>query len=76
MIAQTAFGYEFDRIPHVERAVLRLGIYELYFSNEVPPKVAISEAVRLAKKFATIESSRFINGILDALYKKKLINAV
>jgi N utilization substance protein B len=55
----------------VERNLLRLGAYEIYFSKSVPPKVAISEAVRLARKFASSESANFINAILDALYKKK-----
>ena len=71
MISETAKEYEFDRIPRVERNVLRLGVYEIYFSKTVPPKVAITEAVRLAKKFSSAESGSFINAILDALYKKK-----
>ena len=70
MISETAKEYEFDRIPRVERNLLRLGVYEIYFSN-VPPIVAITEAVRLAKKFSSAESGSFINAILDALYKKK-----
>lgn len=71
MISETAKEYELDRIPRVERNLLRLGVYEIYFSKTVPPKVAISEAVRLAKKFSSAESGKFINAILDALYKKK-----
>ena len=71
MIAETAADYEFDRIPRVERNLLRLGAYEIYFSKTVPPKVAIDEAVRLARKFSSAESTNFINAILDALYKKK-----
>lgn len=70
MISETAKEYEFDRIPRVERNLLRLGAYEIYFST-TPPKVAIDEAVRLAKKFSSAESGSFINAILDALYKKK-----
>ena len=71
MISETAKEYEFDRIPRVERNLLRLGVYEIYFSKTVPPKVAITEAIRLAKKFSSAESGSFINAILDALYKKK-----
>ena len=71
MISETATGYEFNRIPRVERNLLRLGAYEIYFSKTVPPKVAIDEAVRLARKFSSSESASFINAILDALYKKK-----
>ena len=73
MIVETAKEYEFDRIPRVERNLLRLGTFEIYFSKTVPPKVAIDEAVRLARKFSSAESAGFINAILDALYKKKLV---
>ncbi|MGH2638562.1 MAG: transcription antitermination factor NusB [Rhabdochlamydiaceae bacterium] len=66
--------YEFDRIPRVEKNLLRLGIFEMLYSEEVPPKVAISEAIRLARKFATAESAHFVNAILDTIYKKS--NAV
>jgi N utilization substance protein B len=61
--------YAFDRIPRVEKNLLRLGIFEMTYLKEVPPKVAISEAIRLARKFATAESAQFINAILDAIYK-------
>jgi len=70
MISSTAKEYEFERIPRVERNLLRLGVYEIYFSKTVPPAVAINEAVRLAKKFSSAESGSFVNAVLDALYKK------
>lgn len=69
LIQSHSAEYEFDRIPRVERNLLRLGIFEMVYSKETPPKVAISEAVRLARKFATVESAQFINAILDAIYK-------
>lgn len=73
MIAKTSKAYEFDRIPLVEKNILRLGIYELFYSKqEIPPKVVIAEAIRLSKKFSTPESLTFINAIMDQLYKKKL----
>ncbi len=70
LITNHSKEYEFDRIPRVEKNLLRLGIYEMLYSKEVPPKVAISEAMRLARKFATAESSHFINALLDTLYKE------
>ncbi len=70
-ISETATDYEFERIPRVERNLLRLALYEIYFSKTVPPKVALSEAIRLARKFATAEGATFVNAVLDALYKKK-----
>lgn len=71
-IAQHSKAYEFERIPRVERNVLRLSVYELLFSQSVPPKVAIAEAIRLARKFATAESATFINAVLDAIYQLQL----
>jgi len=60
--------YEFDRIPRVEKNVLRLGIFEMLYSEEIPPKVAMSEAVRLARKYATAESASFVNAVLDSIH--------
>ena len=71
LIAATSLEYRFERIPCVERNVLRVGVYELLYDPEIPAKVAIAEAMRLAKKFSTRESSQFINALLDAIYKQK-----
>jgi transcription antitermination protein NusB len=70
MITKTATEYEFGRIPRVERNILRLGVYELLCSPQVPGKVALSEAVRLARKFTSPEGATFINAVLDAVYHK------
>jgi N utilization substance protein B len=70
LIAKTVTEYPFERILGVERNLLRLGIYELLYSSRVPPKVAISEAMRLATKFGS--SATFINAILDKLYQCNL----
>lgn len=71
-IAKTSTTYEFERIQLIERNVLRLGIYELFYDSSIPPKVAIAEAVRLTKKFSSAASTSFVNAILDHLYKKNL----
>jgi transcription antitermination protein NusB len=71
LIAASSIGYEFDRIPRIERNVLRLGIFELLYDEAIPPKVAIAEAIRLSKKFATPEAISFINAILDGIYQNK-----
>ncbi len=66
--------YAWERIPAVERAVLRLGAYELcHADSKVPPKVALAEAIRLARKFSTRESARFVNAVLDAIYQEMLL---
>lgn len=72
LIADASVSYEFERIQSVERNVIRLGLYELLFDNEIPPKVAISEALRLARKFGTKEAASFVNAILDVHYKRSL----
>lgn len=69
VIEQHATEWPVDQITLVDRNVLRLGIYELVFLKEVPPKVAINEAVELAKTFGGESSSKFLNGVLGTLYK-------
>jgi transcription antitermination protein NusB len=70
MISQYAQNWELDRMAVVDRNILRQGIFELLWMEDVPPKVAINEALEVAKKFSTQESSRFINGILDRIHKE------
>ena len=71
-IRDTSTSYDFHRIPRVERNVLRLGIFELFHDDLIPPKVAISEAIRLSRKFSSSQSASFVNAILDQLYKKSI----
>jgi len=70
IISQYAQHWELDRMAVVDRNILRQGIFELLWLEAVPPKVAINEALEVAKKFSTQESSRFINGILDRIHKE------
>lgn len=56
-----------DRIGHIERNILRIALYEMRHTPDVPGKVAINEAIELAKRFAADEATRFINGVLDRL---------
>ena len=70
VITKTAPEWPIDQIDRVDRAVLRLGIYELMFLKDVPPKVAINEAVELAKTYGGESSSKFLNGVLGTLYKE------
>lgn len=62
--------YEPERIQRIERNILRLGLYEMLFDESIPSKVAISEALRLAKKFSTPESVSFVNALLDDVRKE------
>lgn len=72
LIQETAPEWPLDSITTVDRNILRLGVYELKFSaaTDVPPKVAINEAIELAKTFGGASSSKFVNGILGAIYKR------
>jgi len=63
-------GWKIQRMAMVDRNILRLGIYELCFHPDIPPKVAINEAVELAKRFGDANSPAFVNGILDSVYRK------
>lgn len=69
MITDVSTSYDLNRIHAVIRNILRLGIYELFFDTTIPPRVAIAEAMRLARKFGTPESSTFVNALLDHLYQ-------
>jgi len=66
-LAAVAEHWDLHRMAAVDRAILRLGSYELLHCPDVPPKVAVDEAIRLAKKFSTAESGAFVNGILDKI---------
>ena len=70
LISQYAEHWELERMAVVDRNILREGIFEILWAGDVPPKVAINEALEVAKKFSTQESSRFINGILDRIHKE------
>ena len=68
-IVEVTNNWKLDRIAAVDRAILRLGLYELLEMDEVPPKVVINESVELAKKFSTAKSGSFVNGVLDRIYQ-------
>ena len=71
IVEKSAPQWPISKVNIIDRNILRLGVYELVFSdrNEVPPKVAINEAIELAKNFSGETSSKFINGVLGTVYK-------
>ena len=71
LISKTAPHWPLDRLSLVDKNILRIGVYELLYGQEkgVPPKVAINEAIELAKSFGGRSSGRFVNGVLGAIYK-------
>lgn len=66
-LARVARGWTLERMPVLDRAILRLGVAELRWSPDMPTAVVINEAVELAKRFSTDDSSRFVNGVLSRL---------
>lgn len=72
IIAKAAPEWPIEQINIVDRNILRLGLYELLYANreEVPPKVAINEAIELAKSFGGESSGRFVNGVLGTVYRE------
>ena len=72
LISLCSKSYDFKRISCVERNILRLGVFELLHDEEIPPKVTLSEAVRLSRKFGTPEGGAFVNAVLDTIYQKQI----
>lgn len=73
LVRTYAQGWELDRMPAVDRAVLRLAIYELMYEDDVPDSVVIDEAVELAKQLSTDESPAFVNGLLARILAMKSV---
>ncbi|WP_410654859.1 transcription antitermination factor NusB [Amycolatopsis sp. lyj-112] len=67
LLSEHAQGWTLDRMPPVDLAVLRVGVYELLWASDVPDPVAIDEAVGLAKELSTDDSPRFVNGVLGRI---------
>jgi len=68
-IVESANGWTLARMPVIDRNVLRMAVFELSYSHDVPVAVVINEAVELAKTFSTDDSGRFVNGVLSAISK-------
>jgi N utilization substance protein B len=71
LIATYAQGWEIDRMPAIDRNLLRIGIFEVLWGTEVPDGVAVSEAVELAAEISTDESPKFVNGVLGRIVDMK-----
>ena len=70
-ISKYAANCQLERMAFVDRNIMRLGCFELLFREDIPPKVAINEAVELAKKYSGLESGKFVNAILDQIKIEK-----
>lgn len=74
IIVKHAPEWPIDQITLIDRNVLRLGIYEMMFLKDTPPKVVINEAVEMGKRFGGDSSGKFVNGVMGALYKEQELN--
>jgi len=74
-ISQYATNWQLKRMAIIDRNILRLGVFELLFTSDIPPKVTINEAIELAKKYGDLESGKFVNGILDKIHKTEIDTA-
>ncbi len=72
LITKFAPEWPLDQITNIDRNILRIGVYELKLDKKIPPKVAINEAIELAKTFGGDASSKFINGVLGSVYQKMI----
>jgi transcription antitermination protein NusB len=70
LLTEHATSWTLDRMPGVDRNVLRLGVYEMLYVDDVPDAVAVSEAVALARDLSTDESPSFVNGVLGAVLRQ------
>lgn len=70
-ISKYAANWQLERMAFVDRNIMRLGCFELLYRQDIPPKVAINEAVELAKKYSGVEAGKFVNAILDQIKIEK-----
>jgi N utilization substance protein B len=67
LIKEQVAHWEFNRLAVIDKIVLRMGICELLYFDDIPPKVSINEAIEIAREFSTEKSDKFVNGVLDAV---------
>lgn len=70
VIGRSLDNWRLERLSAIDRGILRLSTAELLYLEDIPPKVSIQEAIRLAERYGGPESARFVNGVLDALYQE------
>jgi transcription antitermination protein NusB len=71
LLGQYAQGWTLDRMPAVDRTALRIGVFELLYADDVPPAVAVTEAVTLVRNLSTDDSPGFVNGVLGSILRDR-----
>lgn len=74
-IAKASHHFDFQRLSAVDRNILRLACHEILHRDDIPPAVAINEAIEIAKKYGSEDSGRFVNGLLDAIRRQRAAGA-
>ena len=69
LIKKQVAHWEFNRLAVIDKIVLRMGICELLYFDDIPPKVSINEAIEIAREYSTEKSDKFVNGVLDAVHR-------
>ena len=72
LISDNLDNWKLERVATLDQLIMRIAINEIYFNEDIPPKVSISEAIEIAKIYSTEDSSSFVNGVLDSIFKRKL----
>ena len=75
LISDNLDNWKLERVATLDQLIMRIAVNEIYFNDDIPPKVSISEAIEIAKLYSTEDSAGFVNGVLDAIYKHKLKSA-
>jgi len=73
-IADHTFNWDMNRIAIIDKNILRMALAEILYCEDIPPKVSINEAIEIAKKYGTLESGKFVNGVLDRVAKEEKKN--
>ena len=69
LISDNLDNWKLERVATLDQLIMRIAISEIYFNEDIPPKVSISEAIEIAKQYSTEDSAGFVNGVLDNVYK-------
>jgi transcription antitermination factor NusB len=72
LISKYTTNWELERMAVIDRNILRFATYELLYTDDIPPKVAINEAIDVAKKYGDKDSGKFVNGVLDKIHKTEI----
>ena len=74
LISDNLDNWKLERVATLDQLIMRIAISEIYFNEDIPPKVSISEAIEIAKIYSTEDSSSFVNGVLDSIYQRKIVS--